>query len=449
MSRAILGLALAGLLGATGAFAQPAGGTVTVALEKVRSDKGDVVVGLCADPKQPFPGFCTPQAKAPAKAGTTVVTFTGVAPGTYALQAFHDENGDGRPNIPPEGFAYGNGAGYPPNWKAAAITVAGDTATTVRMTYIGAQFGGRRQGGSGAAAPEGVIRTDVREGGLYGELYVAAGARKAPALVLIGGSEGGIDGVSRLAADFSKHGYAALALAYWAEPGLPKTLEGVPLEYFDQATAWLKARPEVDPKAIGAIGISRGSEAVLLLASRNSDIRAVGAFAPSSIVWQGLNFENPMAMKAAWTLGGKDVPFAMPVGSAYQPNGPLKQMFSLALGEADKRPETAIPVEKIKGPILLISGKDDGLWPSEDFAQRIEARLKAKRFAHPVVHLSYEGAGHAVFAGDPASPGLVARAKAPANAYLGGDGPSDARAWADDWPRTLAFFDKYLKPRGR
>ena len=38
------------------------------------------IVGLCADPKAPFPGFCTPQAKAPAKAGTTVVTFTGVAP---------------------------------------------------------------------------------------------------------------------------------------------------------------------------------------------------------------------------------------------------------------------------------------------------------------------------------------------------------------------------------
>jgi dienelactone hydrolase/uncharacterized protein (DUF2141 family) len=438
---------MAGLLAAGSAPAQPAGGTVTVTLEKVRSDKGEIVVGLCADPKAPFPGFCTPQAKAPAKAGTTVVTFTGVAPGTYALQAFHDENGDGRPNIPPEGFAYGNSAGYPPNWKAAAITVAGDTATTARMTYIGAQFGGRKQGGSGAAAPEGVVRTDVRDGGLYGELYAPAGARKAPALLVIGGSEGGIDGVSRLGADLSKHGYAVLALAYWAEPGLPKTLEGVPLEYFDRAIAWLKARPEVDPKAVGAIGISRGSEAVLLLASRRPDIRAVGAFSPSSIVWQGLNFETPLAMKGAWTLGGKDVPYATPVGSTYQSNGPLKQMFSLALAEADKHPDTASAVEKIKAPILLISGKADALWPSEDFAHRIEARLKAKHFAYPVVHLSYEGAGHAVFAGDPASPGLTARARAPVNVYIGGDGPSDARAWADDWPKTLAFFDKYLKPR--
>jgi dienelactone hydrolase len=219
----------------------------------------------------------------------------------------------------------------------------------------------------------------------------------------------------------------------------------VPLEYFDQAVAWLKARPEVDPRAIGAIGISRGSEAVLLLASRNHDVRAVGAFAPSSIVWQGLNFENPAAMKAAWTAGGKDVPFATPEGKAYQPNGPLKDMFELALAAAERRPETAIAVEKIRGPILLISGKADGLWPSAAFGQRIEARLKAKRFAYPVTHLSYDGAGHAVFAGDPSSPGLVTRAKAPADPFLGGDGPSDARAWADDWPKTLAFFDQALK----
>lgn len=445
MSKLILAVALACAFGAPHCRAD----TLTVTFEGVHSDKGQVVAGLCADPKAPFPGFCTPQVRAPAKAGATVVIFPDVPAGTYALQAFHDENGDGRPNIPAEGYAYGNNAGFPTTWKAAAVTVAGDTATTARMTYIGSQFGGRPQGGSGAPAPAGVAKTDVREGGLYAEFYVPDHRGKLPALVLIGGSEGGIGSVSRLAADFSKHGYAVLALAYWAETGLPQTLESVPLEYFDQATAWLKARPEVNPKAIGAIGISRGSEAVLLLASRNPDIRAVGAFSPSSVVWQGLNFQNPMSMKAAWTLGGKDVPFARPAGEAYRANAALKPMFELVMAEADRHPETAIPVEKIRGPILLISGKADNLWPSETFARRIEARLKARRFRYPVTHLSYDGAGHAVFAGDPASPPLVRRATAPADIVLGGDGPSDARAWADDWPKTLAFFDHALKDHGQ
>jgi uncharacterized protein (DUF2141 family) len=165
MSRGIVGLALVALLSAGSALAQPAGGTLTVTLEKVHSDKGYVVVGLCGDPNAQFPGYCTPQAKAPAKAGATVVTFTGVAPGTYALQAFHDENGDGRPNIPAEGYAYGNDARFPPSWKAASVTVAGDTATKANIIYIGSQFGGRPQGSKGAAAPAGIAKTDVREAG--------------------------------------------------------------------------------------------------------------------------------------------------------------------------------------------------------------------------------------------------------------------------------------------
>jgi hypothetical protein len=127
----------------------------------------------------------------------------------------------------------------------------------------------------------------------------------------------------------------------------------------------------------------------------------------------------------------------------------MKPMFDKVLVEADKRPETVIPVEQINGPVLLLSGKADALWPSTDMAERIVKRLKDKGFKHSVQHLSYEGAGHLVFMGDPSSPTAQSAAKAGPNPMMGGDGPANAAAWADDWTKTIAFFDKALKGSAR
>jgi hypothetical protein len=262
----------------------------------------------------------------------------------------------------------------------------------------------------------------------------------------MGGSEGGLDIISGMAADFARQGYAALALAYWRAPGLPQTLELIPLEYFDRAVAWLEARPDVDPKAIGAIGWSRGSEAALLLASRNPDVRAVVAVAPSGIVWQGINYANGSS-QGAWTVGGKPLPFVHPLAAAYRPDSPLKAVFLGAMAEADQHPETAIPIERIHGPILFLSGDDDQLWPSGLMAERMMARLKAHRFGYSYAHLSYQGAGHVVFVGAP--DGAMARAMGKPSPMLGGSAEGDAKAWADDWPKVLAFYGKALKGGAR
>ena len=431
------GILAAGLLWAGAAEAA----TVTVAFEGVRSGEGNVLAQLCNDPANFMKSCSTKQGLAKATAGETVVTFEGVEPGRYALSAFHDANGDFRPEVPPEGYAYGNDAPYPPSFDAAAFQVSGDVRIQVRMMYLGA---GPAAGGSHGLPPRaGMTRIDLRQDGLYGELYLPAGAKgRLPAIVAFGGSEGGLDTISGMAADFASQGYATLALAYWREQGLPQTLEQIPLEYFDRAVAWLKARPEVDPKAIGAIGWSRGSEAVLLLGSRNPDVRAVVAVAPSGIVWQGLNNSNATLSPSAWTAGGKPLPFAHPVGTLYRPDS-MRDMFVAGLKEADQHPETEIPVEKIGGPVLLISGGDDHLWPSQQMAQRIVIRLKAKGFRHEVAHLTYDGAGHLVFVGAP--DGAMARAMGQPSPMLGGSAEADSKAWADDWPKVLAFYGKALR----
>ena len=419
----------------------------------VSSDAGTVRVSLCGDTKAPFPGGCVTHAGVqPAKRGSAVVvTIPGVAPGRYAVQAFHDANGNGRAEIPPEGYAFGNGAPFPPTFDAASIVVGdSDAHATLAMQYVGSAPPRLTQGSHGAEPPIGIERIDLREQGLYGELYrpASVGTRKRlPAVMLIGGSEGGLDTMSQMAVSFARAGYAALTLAYWAETGLPQQLESIPLEYFDRGLEWLAGQPDIDAKSMALLGWSRGGEAALLVGTRNSRLRAVVAVAPSSIVWQGMSNGGSRA-QSAWTVKGQPLPHVVPDATRYRPNASLAPLFEARFAEADARPDTAIPVERLHAPLLLITGGDDGVWPARRFADRIVARLQGAGFRHAVQHLDYEGAGHFIFVGEP--DGMLSRAASTASGgVMGGTAAANAAAWKDNWPRTLAFLDDAMKEKSR
>jgi len=454
------GLAIAAMTLATAGAVAPAFGQttaeLTLTLTNVQSGQGQMIVGLCNDPKDQFPGACPTgyQQITPAVEGETVVKFTGVKPGDYAIQIFHDENGNRIPDIPQEGFAYGNDQNWPPDFRKSSVHVAGKATATTKMIYLDDNYMPKgtnrpapvKAGSQGAAAPEGATRIDVRDNGLYAEFYVPANAKggKVPTLIVFGGSEGGLDVSSTISMGFVKQGYAVMAVAYFQEQGLPKFLENIPAEYFDKALAWAEARPEVDKTKIGVIGGSRGSEVALLVGSRHKEVRAVMAFAPSNVLWAGLgqNFAKP---SAAWTLDGKDLPFAIPDGSKFKPSQGYRPMFesTIAKGVA---PEAEIAVEKINGPVLLLSGEADQLWPSTPMAEAVAARLKAKNFKFPVQHLHYPKVGHVVFMGDPAGRRAPAGQAAPSGGLvLGGEPDAGLAAWQDNWPKTLKFFDDALK----
>jgi dienelactone hydrolase len=98
--------------------------------------------------------------------------------------------------------------------------------------------------------------------------------------------------------------------------------------------------------------------------------------------------------------------------------------------------EAEIPVEAINGPVLMISGQADSLWPSPEMARRVEQRLQARGFRHPVINLVYPDAGHAVF-------GVPVAADAPGlerATTVGGTVPGLVAARADGWPRVLRFL---------
>lgn len=117
--------------------------TLTVTVEGVETADGVIMAGLLkADPAGGRPRQVG-GARVEAVAGSTTVTFTGLAAGDYAVRLFHDANANGEMEtnafgIPLEGYGFSNGAraGFgPPSFEEMKVTVAGDTATTAVLTY--------------------------------------------------------------------------------------------------------------------------------------------------------------------------------------------------------------------------------------------------------------------------------------------------------------------------
>jgi dienelactone hydrolase len=284
----------------------------------------------------------------------------------------------------------------------------------------------------------------------------AFGSGPHPVVLVLNGSGGGLD--MDKAALLSRHGFATLALAYFGAPPLPAWLHEVPLDYIEAALAWLATQPEIDAERIGVLGVSRGAELALLSASRLSQIRAVVAYSPSSVAWDsGGRDKRSGTSIPAWTWRGEPVPFlpmplrgfklrsAFPVLVLRRPIM-FRNMFRAGLRARAAVDRAAIPVENVHGPILLISGGDDHVWPAAAMCESIEERLKRRGFAYAFEHAHYPRAGHML-----RYPHLATTSRAAAHPNLrsarfsyGGTAAADAEAQADSWRRSISFLKRHL-----
>ena len=164
-------------------------------------------------------------------------------------------------------------------------------------------------------------------------------------------------------------------------------------------------------------------------------------------MWPGLSNDSEVP---AWTLNGKPVPGMHGYFTQADLALSSRERFLKRMQDRGALARAEIAVERIDGPILLFSGKDDQLWPSDIFAARVVERLKARRFTHPVEHHSYENAGHAmtrpfVPTSDVRQVRVHPLSKRPI--MFGGTPEGQARANEDSWEKLLAFLDKYLRNR--
>ena len=284
--------------------------------------------------------------------------------------------------------------------------------------------------------------TRITAPGLIGNFYPGSGDGKGtgarPAILLLGGSEGGLgsatDGEAQLLA---KQGFAVLALAYYRLPGQREKLELVPIESFTRALDWLKTQPGVDPARLAMMGTSKGAEAALLVASRRPDVRAVVAAVSSHMVWQGFDWSFAPVNTSSWSAGGKPVPF-LPIITV----GWSGDVYGPALKTAGQHPDAAIPVERINGPVLLLCGEEDSLWPSCPMARAAKARRDQAGRGAATGLRAYRDAGHFGV-----GPPLAKGKDVPWMITLfGGSKDGNVAARADGWPRTLAFLQQALAP---
>jgi len=226
-------------------------------------------------------------------------------------------------------------------------------------------------------------------------LYLGEG-EKQPLIVGFGGSEGGnawaSKGWGKVRDKFVEKGYAFLAVGFFGMEGTPDTLVRIALEDIHNAISEAIKNPKIDKKKIAVIGGSTGGELVLVLASYYKDIKCVVGLVPSHCVFPGhtMSFSN-----SCWTYKGKELPFVPATAEAipYIMKEDLRKAFEVVLKDTIAEQKALIKVEKINGPILLVSATKDEVWPSTPMSEKVIARLKAKKFRYYYEHIAVEG-GH-------------------------------------------------------
>lgn len=275
--------------------------------------------------------------------------------------------------------------------------------------------------------------------GFVGQYFDADHPGQRPGVVVWGGSEGGLGVSGRWAALLASHDLPALALAYFDEPGLLCSVSGIRLEYFVTAIRWLRRQPGIDPARVWILSASRGTEAELLTAAYWPGlVHGLVAAAPSSIGYGASAGSCQPHEQAAWTLRGKPIAHAI-IGRPTETAAGVyddRAGFEATLGTATTDAAT-IPIGRFAGPVMLISGGDDQLWPSDTYADQIMHELRHDPSYHE--HLNCPRAGHIVL-GIPSVPSSTKDDIGRIALELGGSPSANDAAHRADWPAMMTFI---------
>ena len=278
----------------------------------------------------------------------------------------------------------------------------------------------------------GVRRVPVREGRVRATLFLPPGQGPFPGIIDVYGVGGGL--LEYRAGLVAGHGFATLALAFYDFEDLPKELNVIEVDYFEEAVRYMLRHPKVKGPDIGLLGLSLGADVCLIMASFLNNVSA-------TVSINGSAFSGNRHIKYKQTM----IP---PLGHDLRR---MKVAFSGILDIVDIRNDAVggcenpsmIPIEKAKGPILFVAGQDDHCWRSELYTQIASDRLQAHGKERPQV-LSYPGTGH--YIEPPYFPMCPASLHKIVNEAViwGGEVKAHSKAQIDAWKQILFFFGKHL-----
>lgn len=375
-------------------------------------------------------------------------TFMADAQGVVDLRRDAPVGGD-YAEVAPDGLIWSQQPETGPSFELYSDAVA-QPLTTV--------FTARTLAGAGAEGQmiqrflaDGVTRQEIREDGLVGTLFTPAGAGPHPVVVVLNGSGGGIN--EPRAALLAAHGYCAFALGYFKAPGLSPHITETPLEYLETGLTWAHRRLQPKGGFVAVSGQSRGGELALLLGARFPDlVSAVIAYVPGAMVHGAQGAGDPARggwQGDTWTWRGEPLTHLWQNNAAVHwhpwagdaPPDRHHSVFFEGLKDTALAARSRIPVERIRGPVLLISGRDDRAWPSSLYSKMVAATLHRHRHPAPVRHLDFSDAGHAISL--PVVPATQISRAHPVSGvvYTNGGTPSgNAAANAGSWQGMLDFL---------
>ncbi|CAM4686956.1 acyl-coenzyme A thioesterase 1-like isoform X1 [Lepidochelys kempii] len=279
---------------------------------------------------------------------------------------------------------------------------------------------------------EGVRRIPVREGRIRATLFLPPEDGPFPGIIDLYGTGGGLP--EYRASLLANHGFATLALAYYGYEDLPKDMREFHLEYFEEAVNYMLQHSQVKGPGIGLLGISKGGDLCISMASFLKGITATVTI-------------NGSVANVGAVLRYKDItipPLGVnPKRIKFDKSGiaDIVDVLNNPLEGPDR--QSFIPLEKAEGHFLFIVGKDDHNWKSEFLATEASNRLQAHGKEKPEI-VCYPGAGH--YIEPPFSPMCSASMHLLVGSPViwGGEPKAHSVAQVDAWQQIQAFFHKHL-----
>jgi len=266
-------------------------------------------------------------------------------------------------------------------------------------------------------------------------------------IVWCGGSGSNLDVNSPIAAVLASRGFNVLAVAYFGEKGIPAELSEIPLEYFERVFAWLSENPITSGKEVWILGMSKGAELALILASRYPFITKMALFAPHAYCFQGIAFKNV----SSWTYEGKSLPFIQlknrwifaSMISGFIKNRPFQftDTYLKGLRVAQNKEAARIKIENAQADLLLFTSKQCGMWNTFDGSVDIMNTLREHNYPHRYDLVVYEDAGEPYNVPYVFPVGVTTMKMAPRLVLsMGGTLQGNAHARTDSWERAIQFF---------
>jgi dienelactone hydrolase len=127
---------------------------------------------------------------------------------------------------------------------------------------------------------------------------------------------------------------------------------------------------------------------------------------------------------------------------------PLRLAFPPVPDDPALLERVSIPVERIRGAVLLISAGQDGMWPGAAYGQVAADRLARSRHPFTFGHRVFGEAGHAIAGPPPPGPAAAdggTTSPGPGVTFeLGGTAAATRAARAGAWQATVGFLREHL-----